>query len=60
MVLCKVMTRANSDITMKGCDPDYWTICGPDVDSDECAPEVNNCAPDYGDNGCLPDCSPNE
>ena len=30
------------------CDPDYYVICGPDVDSSECAPEVNMCAPDYG------------
>lgn len=60
MYQCITMTKQSGFVTMKECDPDYWTICGPDVDSDECSPEVDMCAPDYGDDGCLPDCGPSE
>lgn len=61
MLVCDCLTEKKRFVIHMGeCDPDYWVICGPDVDSDECAPEVNMCAPDYGDDGCLPDCSPQE
>ena len=60
MLLCKCLTKSESSILMRECDPDYYVICGPDVNSVECAPEVNMCAPDYGEDGCLPDCGPNE
>ena len=60
MLQCILMTKSLDTVVSKECDPDYWTICPPDVDSDECHPEVNMCAPDYGDDGCLPGCSPNE
>lgn len=66
MLECTLLTRTSKNsensytISMNSCDPDYWIICGPDVDSSECAPEVNMCAPDYGEDGCLPECSPNE
>lgn len=60
MPVCTQMTGTYLAVEMRGCDPDYWTICGPDVNSDACSPEVNSCAPDYGDDGCLPDCGPNE
>lgn len=60
MLVCETMTKQNFTISMRECDPDYWTICGPDVGSNECSPEVNMCAPDYGEDGCLPDCNPND
>jgi len=59
MLMFKKLTNGSIAIE-KSCDPDYWTICGPDVGSSECSPEVCDCAPDYGDDGCLPDCGPND
>lgn len=53
------LTELNDSFVDNPCDPDYYVICGPDVGSDECSPEVNDCAPDYGeDDICLPECSP--
>jgi hypothetical protein len=60
MLTCECLKKSNRVVNMSECDPDYYVICGPDVGSDECAPEVNMCAPDYGEDGCMPDCSPSE
>ena len=59
MLICKPMTRSRKTMHMTSCDPDYYIICGPDVGSSECAPEVNPCGPDY-DTSCLPECGPEE
>ena len=58
MLTCECLTKDVHAISMKSCDPDYNPVCGPDVGS--CNPEVHMCAPDYGEDGCLPDCGPNE
>lgn len=60
VILLSIKKITGSHVYSKECDPDYWTICGPDVESSECSPEVNMCAPDYGEDGCLPNCGPNE
>lgn len=59
MLTCKCLTKPNGVRLSNACDPDYYVICGPDVGSSECSPEVNMCGPDY-DTSCVPDCDPNE
>lgn len=62
MFVCESLTTGKGIAKMNSCDPNFWTNCGPDADAGGgvCSPDVNMCAPDYGEDGCLPNCGPTE
>ena len=63
MLRIEEITNTYSPSCANECDPDYYVLCLPDHGACSpmgCTPDANMCAPDYGEDGCLPDCSPEQ